>query len=328
MRRSIYTFLLVLLHTLLWAQSPPRVEVNASLRQNTIRIGEQIELRLSVRYREGSKKTTVVWPVLKDTLCQGVEIIKTDSLHTDLRDRNSVLYEQWQNITITSFDEGQWVIPAMMFKVDDVPFSSPPLVLTVNTVAVDTTQDIKDIKDILAVPPPILKEDKSFSKWWLFAAGAFVLLISGLLIWLLNRKKPAATPGTEAVHSGIEPHERVLEELIALGRRRMWESPEELKNYHSRLTEILRSWVAERYRVGALEMTTGEILQHLRYKYADETAVLLLRDVLLMADTVKFAKNIPVAEDNERSLNTAMEFVRKTPFPAPQFVPPQTPQQP
>ncbi|MCA6362974.1 MAG: hypothetical protein IM638_08040 [Bacteroidetes bacterium] len=328
MKRSIYTILLVLLHTLLWAQTSPRIEVNAALKQNTIRIGEQIELRLSVRYREGSKKTNVVWPALKDTLCKGVEIIKTDSLHTDLRDRTSVLYEQWKIITITSFEEGQWVIPAMTFKVDDVPFSSPPLVLTVNTVAVDTTQDIKDIKDIMAVPPPILKEKSAISKWWWMAGGAFILLVSGLILWLLNRKKPATVPTLQIVPGGPEPHERVLEELLALGRRKMWEDPAELKNYHTRLTEILRSWVAERYRMGALEMTTGEILQHLRYKYADETAVLLLRDVLLMADTVKFAKNIPVPEDNARSLNTAMEFVRKTPFPAPQYVPPQTPPQP
>jgi hypothetical protein len=270
----------------------------------------------------------VVWPVLKDTLCKGVEIIKTDTLHTDLRDRNSVLYEQWRNITITSFEEGQWVIPAMTFKVDDVSFSSPPLVLTVNTVAVDTTQDIKDIKDIMNVPPPILKEKKAFSKWWWIAGGVFILLASGLTLWLLNRNKPDTLPQPEVLPGGLEPHERVLEELIALGRRKMWEDPAELKSYHTRLTEILRSWVAERYRVGALEMTTGEILQHLRYKYADETAVMLLRDVLLMADTVKFAKNIPVPEDNARSLNTAMEFVRKTPFPAPQFVPPQTPPQP
>ncbi|MCU0433027.1 MAG: hypothetical protein MUC87_06200 [Bacteroidia bacterium] len=328
MRRCIYTLLLVFLHTLLGAQTGPRVEANAALQRNTIRIGEQIQLRLSVRYREGSQKTTVTWPALKDTLCRGIEIIKTDSLHTDLRDRTSVLYEQWRNVTITSFEEGQWIIPAMTFMVDNKPFATPPLILTVTTVAVDTTQDIKDIKDILETPPPILKEKKENSMWWWIAGGALVIIASGIILWLINRKKPAPQPKPEMITPGLEPHERVLQELIALGQRKMWEEKGELKNYHTRLTEILRSWVAERYRMGALEMTTGEILQHLRYKYADETAILLLRDVLLMADTVKFAKNIPVPEDNVRSLNTAMEFVRKTPFPAPQFVPPQTPPQP
>ncbi|MGL5888629.1 MAG: hypothetical protein ACRC3B_02020, partial [Bacteroidia bacterium] len=247
---------------------------------------------------------------------------------TDLRDRTSVLYEQWKNITITAFNEGTYTIPAKVFIVDNVPYSTPPLILTVATVPVDTTQPIKDIKDILEVPPPILKEKKSWYKWWMGVAAGVVLLAASIFVFLALRKKPEVAEQKQVPQDGLQPHERVLEELAALSRRRLWEQPGELKNHYSRLTEILRSWTVERYRIGALEMTTGEILQHMRYKQVDETAVMLLRDVLLSADAVKFAKYIPPAEDNERSLRTAMEFVQKTPFPAPVIVPPATPVQP
>jgi hypothetical protein len=327
MRRLLHTVFLLLFFQTVVAQTQPRVDANAALQQNTIRIGEQIKLKLSVRYREGSKKTVIVWPQLKDTLTAGVEIISQDSIHTDLRDRTSVLYEQWRNITITAFNEGTYSIPAKIFLVDNVQYATPPLILTVTTVPVDTTQPIKDIKEIYDVPPPILKEKKSWFNWWMAAAAGALLLAAGIFVWLTLRKKAEPIEQKTNNPGGLQPHERVLEELTVLASRRLWEQPGELKNHYSRLTEILRSWSVERYRIGALEMTTGEILQHLRYKQVDETAVMLLRDVLLSADAVKFAKYIPPAEDNERCIRTAMEFVQKTPFPAPVIVPPATPVQ-
>jgi hypothetical protein len=327
MMRLLHTVFLLLFIQTAVAQTQPRVVAKASLQQNTIRIGEQINLKLSIRYREGSKKTAIVWPQLKDTITAGVEIISQDSIHTDLRDRNSVLYEQWRNITITVFNEGIYTIPAKIFIVDNVPYATPPLVLTVNTVPVDTTQTIKDIKEIFDVPSPILKEKTSWFKWWIAVAAGAILIAAGIYAWFALRKKSKPVTQNIEPDNKLEAHEQVLEELMALAKRRLWEQPDELKNHYSRLSDILRSWSAERYRIGALEMTTGEILQHLRYKQVDETAVMLLRDVLLSADGVKFAKYVPPAEDNERCLQIAMAFVKKTPFPAPVIVPPATPVQ-
>lgn len=316
MIRLLQLFFLLLLSEAVLGQSQPRVVAKASLERNSIRIGEQINVKFSVRYLEGTAKTVVKWPAFKDTLAPGIEIISKDTLHTELRDKSSVLYEQWQYITITAFAEGNYPIPAKVFEVDGKFYATPPLVLTVNTVQVDTTQPIKDIKEIYQAPAAILKEKTSWFKWWMAIAAGAIVVLTLVILWLTRKKTKPAEVITAPVPDK-EPHERVLEELAQLRGRRLWEQPEELKNYHIRLTEILRGWVVERYRIGALEMTTGEILQHMRYKQADESAVMLLRDVLLMADAVKFAKYTPPAEENERSISTAETFVEKTQFPAP-----------
>src|SRR5665213_3522272 len=109
-----------------------RVEAEALLSRNQIKIGEQTELKLAVRYREGSKKSVVTWPELKDTIIAKIEIVKEDSIHTHLANQASVLYEQLRTITITSFDSGVYVIPAQQFIVDDDTVQTDPLQLYVS----------------------------------------------------------------------------------------------------------------------------------------------------------------------------------------------------
>lgn len=303
----------------LHAQSDLAVEAVTTIAQNNIRIGEPTQLRLSVRYREGTGKVNVTWPILKDSLIKGVEISSRDSIRINLLDRTSVLYEQSCSYTITSFEPGTYKIPGFTFNVEGEKVTTKPVELYVTTVQIDTTKPIKDIKTIFEVPPaPPRPEISKPFPWWMVAVGGLVAIGIAFILWLVLRKKsPPAIIPKQPVYA--HPHERVLDELAALERQQLWKQPDQLKAYHTRLTEILREWTVERFTIPALEMTTAEIVQHLRYKQVDETPVLLLRDILRMADTVKFAKNIPGDEDNERSLSIAQQFVQSTAFPAPQI---------
>lgn len=288
-----------------------RPDAEAVLQKTQIRIGEQVELKLAIRYNEGTRKSNVTWPSLQDTIIRGLEIVKLDTLHTILANRSSVLYEQSRTMLITAFDSGMYVIPPQRFVVDNDTAETLPLTLFVVSVPVDTTKPIKDIKEIYAVPPapPPLEKNEPLAWYWYVIGGAVVLALL-LFLYFITRKKQNL-PVLPSFSRQLLPHEKVLEQLAELGRKKPWLHGE-LKQYHIALTTILRSWAVERFRIHAREMTTGEIIHALYSQRANSTAVMQLERILRTADMVKFAKGIPPAEENENVLQLAINFVEAT----------------
>jgi hypothetical protein len=307
-RTALLFILLLLTGKFVFAQ---RADAEAVLVKDEIKIGEHVELKLAIRYQEGSHKTIVTWPEFRDTLTLGVEIVKADSIHTILANRASVLYQQSRSLFITAFDSGMYIIPAQKFIVENDTVETLPQWLHVVSVAVDTTKPIKDIKEIYDVPPPppLVEADTPIA-WWVWAlCGAVVIGIVALVYFLTRKNKNL--PVIPSFSRQLLPHEKVLEQLAELGRRKPWMHGE-LKEYHMALTEILRSWIVERYLIHAKEMTTGEILQKLHAHRVDASAVMQLTRVLRTADLVKFGKETPAPEENENVLQLAMNFVEAT----------------
>jgi hypothetical protein len=303
------------------AQTPDRVQSEAILKTDHLKIGEQTQLKLNIRYREGSQKSNVIWPVLEDTITYGVDILSQDTISTRLVDRASVLYEQSRNITITAFDAGTYLIPPIQFIVDQDTVQTDSLLLYVNTVPVDTTKPIKDIKDIYNVPPPPANADAGFN-WWLLTA--ILVLVGGLivlLIWLNKRKNKTIPPPVPKQPERIKyPHEEILEKLMNLQHNKPWRNGE-LKKYHVNLTDILRDWVYSRYSVQAHKMTTVEMMRVLQRQQVDRNSLYQLERIFRMADMVKFAKGIPGDDENEQSVMMAIQFVQAT-IQMPQYVQP------
>jgi hypothetical protein len=288
-----------------------QAEAEAVLMKEQARIGEPIELKLFVRYTEGSSAANVYWPEMKKgPLAGDIEILSADSVSKRLVNRASVLYEQSRTLTITAFDSGTYVIPPIKFAVNGDTIKTVPVRFYISTVAVDTTKPIKDIKEIYDVPAaPVVEEEAEAVSWWVWAlAGAALLGIIAFVIWLTRRKKvvPVVPPANIQL-----PHERVLEQLAQLGAKKPWLHGE-LKGYHVSLAEIMRGWLVERYRIHAREMTTADIVRSLRSEQVPSTAIEQANNVLRTADMVKFAKSTPANEENERSLQQAITFVQST----------------
>ena len=78
------------------------------------------------------------------------------------------------------------------------------------------------------------------------------------------------------------------------------------------MSDILRTYLAGRFDVGAMEMTTDEILEALRSVDIEQKQKMSLLSVLRDADLVKFAKAVPEAEENELAYDKAFYFVENT----------------
>jgi len=267
----------------------------------SIRIGEQFDLHVELT---APAKNTIRFPAFADSL-DAFEIVGKSKIDTVDNQNNTLTYKQV--LQLTRFDSGFYVIPPIVFHrtspvTDSV--ATEALLLTVNTVPVDTTAAIRDIKPVVDLPITFRE---------ILPYLLLVLALAALGYWLFrflkSRKKvPEVILPKAAV---IPPYETALASLKQLAEEKLWQQGL-YKHYHTRLTDIVRTYIEHSFGILAMEQTSDEILQDLRRKPIREEAREKLEPVLRLADLVKFAKVQPVSTENEGSLVSVRDFVMLT----------------
>ncbi len=296
--------MLALLPAISLAQTP---SARASLDTAEILIGQQVHVKLQLDIVRG---TAVRWPVFTDTLAAGVEVIWVSAVDT-LATSDASMLNLVQQIRITSFDSGFHQIPPLPFFSDrgaepgDLLAVTNELFLRVNTVPVDTTLAIKDIKGIMALP-------LTFWEVFRWILAGLVLLIIALGVWYYFYRKRKNRPLLLIPsRPALPPHLAALEALEKLRVEKLWQAGL-IKEYHTRLTDIVRTYLEQRYHLPAMEMTTWEIMEGMVHHRLEGNAGENLASVLQLADLVKFAKEQPLPTQHEISLHMAVDFVNQT----------------
>ena len=181
--------------------------------------------------------------------------------------------------------------------------------LTVTTFQIDSTsQSIYDVKGQRRLPFRFA-EIGGYVRWGLLALA---LLLGGL--WLLRRWLAARGKGLGDLFRPAPPqppHVVAIRALEALHHQKLWQNNRH-KQYYSGITEILRTYIAGRWGIGAMEMTSDEIIAAMRGVELPDKASMDLTAILRDADLVKFAKDTPDAEQNEADYLKAYYFVEET----------------
>lgn len=86
----------------------------------------------------------------------------------------------------------------------------------------------------------------------------------------------------------------------------------QVKEYYTRLTDILRAYFEARFGVLAAEMTSDEIMNAMKDLLNDAAMIGDLRKILSLSDMAKFAKAQPNAAENELSLTYARSVIINT----------------
>ncbi|MBK9150206.1 MAG: hypothetical protein IPM26_04105 [Saprospiraceae bacterium] len=182
--------------------------------------------------------------------------------------------------------------------------------------------------DILVTPPagvmqgdsislapirPIYTEPVNMEDLLPWIAGtAVLLLLGGLLYYLLRkRQKVSSPPATVEPTEVLLPHEKALKALQQLKEKQLWQQGW-VKEYQTELTRIIRQYIEDRFKIPALEMTTGEIRQEMLKSGMESPDVHELNEILSIADLVKFAKASPDTQIHEKFHDMAVRFVEKT----------------
>ena len=104
---------------------------------------------------------------------------------------------------------------------------------------------------------------------------------------------------------------RAMKSLDKIKEEKIWQQ-ERYKEFYTQLTDVLRRYINERYGINSLEMTSGEILSIIRIKTEEDSIYENLKQVLIVADLVKFAKYKPFIDENDLSLMNSYFFVNQT----------------
>ena len=213
-------------------------------------------------------------------------------------------------IRLAIYNMGSFEIPAPQLlsekEADVLPTVSPKLIVSLpNSVMNQDSLSINPIKDII-------REEANLSDYliYLYIFGGVLLMALVGYYFYRNRNKRVEVIEVETPVI-LLPHEKALNALTDLDNRQLWQNGD-VKEYQSRLTGIIRQYLEDRYHIAALEMTTEEISNALRKLDFDQRHTGTLRDVLQIADLVKFAKAIPEQDVHSRFMTMAVDFVEKT----------------
>ena len=99
--------------------------------------------------------------------------------------------------------------------------------------------------------------------------------------------------------------------LKELEEKQLWQNGKQ-KEYNVQLTEVIQEYITNRYNVPTSERTSSEILYSLRFVEMGERNKTNLRELLMLSDLVKFAKELPTPDENEKVLRNGYEFVKTT----------------
>ncbi len=284
-----------------------RIKATASIDSTNILLGDQVRLFLEIDH---PKNIQVEFPHVPDTIAGNVEVIsrfETDTFEMD----NEEFQKQIRSYLITSFDSGSYRIPPFWFKIDlDGRLDSIPtngVTLNVHTIPIDTTRGPTDIK--LPYDAPVtLKEVVPY------ILG--IILIGAILFFILYaiKRKKNNQPIFVMPKKPKEPaHVVALRELDRIKNEKIWQQGK-TKQYYSDVTEALRKYIEDRFNIPAMEQTSDETIESfkIRRDLLKDKTFNNLRQLLKLADLVKFAKYTPMPDDDNMTLVNAYFFVNAT----------------
>lgn len=277
--------------------------VEASVDTTDYLIGDRINYSLKIT---SDKNVYPLRPYFSDSLNYVDFIRELEPIASEAAEQKIFEYKY----VLTKFDSAEVNLPAI--KVDyriegDTTLKSVlsnPVSFNVHRVTVSQEEDIKDIKPPVRIP----------LNWWIILLWVIIgLLLSALAFFIYKKylkKKPVEIVEKPKVIT-IPAHVAALSKLDKLASEQLWQKGF-VKDYHSRITEIIREYFEQRFGLPALEMTTSESLENLSRRKDANVVLTVTERFLNNADLVKFAKYQPLPSVNEEMMVQAKEIVNTT----------------
>lgn len=281
------------------------VFLNRNATADTIAVGQPFDYQLLLTI---PKDYYVEWKQFGDTLSRSIEVIEAgDVITTPISNSDNV--RMTQDLKLTSFDTGYVYVPSIEITYstsikDSVrrTLHTGEYELYVTTIAVDTTEAFRPIKDVIRQGITV----KEMSLW----LGIAVVLagIAYLIFYLSKHKKDHDIVVEEKKKPTIPAIVTARAKLADMKENELWNSTK-TKDYYTDLTDIAREYLEGQFQIDAVEMTTEEIMREVNGLNITDFTKEKLHETLITADFVKFAKATPTAEQNKKSFTDINSFV-------------------
>lgn len=290
----------------------PQVETKIDPTSGTV--GDRFNLDLVVRVPD-SKGLSVLPLFDTQTTWSLVEALPPSPVFK--RDGVDVVLYRY---VIAPFETGKIELPQVAFSYSTADDATSHTTLSeANWISIDsvlqsgapTDRALRDVKPPETMPIPAE----------IIVGGSIILiLILAAIGYLLWRRYAASL--RRLLSSQLRPDQKALKQLNAIESEKLIEQ-KKVKEYYTRLADVLRGYLAEAYNVHAPDLTTNELLMNLdelaaqqpnRHSANFRTALAKLTELLDEADLVKFARSMPEASHSRRALQNARDIVTLTKY--------------
>jgi len=316
MRR--YFFIALLLISFIGISSAQKPSVKVALDSTYVIIGMPTTIHLEaivqdgqdIRFPEIIKNGGVVAydDSLQFLLELGDDLPKVDTLSSS---NGSIVLKE--DINVFAFDSATLYIPPFDFISGNDTLSTNSLALKVvvpfDSIEVDPAKFV-DIKTV--VDPEFVWTD--YAVWIISPLLLILFIVLAYFGYKYYLKYKSDKPIVEKEVIKLPAHVIAMNALEVLNGKKLWQAGKD-KQFQTELTDILRQYIENRFYVNAMEKTSDEILDEL-YELAEQqkSSLTNLKQILQLADLVKFAKYKPLADENQLSFMNAKMFVEQTKF--------------
>lgn len=284
MRPCVVAFACLLCTVTRAAPEAPRIEISVTPQQATV--GDVLTATVSITAPAGIGLTLPG----QDADLGGAEIRSFSTQEQPLEGGARQVVLRYE-IVLWEVGEHSVQAPPVAWRARDgevLQADRPQATVRITSVLPPDAQDILDIRGPREIP----------LRWYHYLlAAAAVLALLGLLgagVIALRRRRMATV--IEAAPPRLPPDEEALQALDQLEADDL-PGAGQIKEHYVRLSWILRKYVERRWRLPALEATTGMLAESMRASgVVPEQVMAALVALLRRADLAKFAKHRPEAD--------------------------------
>ncbi len=289
-KRSLWACLVVLaafglLPSAFARAAEPAVSARAQVNRVQITVGDLMEYELVVNAPAGF---TVELPAVPTASLGVWEVRECAAVPAAAFDDST--QSGWR-CALTIWEVGYHALPTQLVKVvapdgTAARASTQPLSIEVVSVLDENANNIKPLK-----PQLLMNEQANYLL--IIGLSLLAVLLAGFLVWAImyyrsHRSAPVPVVGPPPVR---DPVGAALAELDRIARLDLV-AQNRMVDHYTLIADVLRTFIADRYSVPAMERTTSEVRAALTHP-----AVIQKRDFLLTllaeSDGVKFARQLP-----------------------------------
>lgn len=278
------------------------ISARAFTDKSEYQVGDYINYTIEISHNHD---LIVFKPALSE-YAKDVDVIRTDEpIVEETQGAKKIIYR----FIISKYDSADVTIPSIPIlyhlgkDTTSLTVATNTVQFIVRTLPVNTTLEIKDVKPPIVIPMDLLTI-------LLILITILLLILLGLYLYRRNQKKKQKRVERKKVYI-IPPHVKALTELRALEDKKLWQQGL-IKEYHTGITEIIRRYFEDRFKILALESSTTEIMDQLTRVVLPKEIYKTVNDFLNNADLVKFAKYKPLPAVNEEMMKQAVDIVENT----------------
>ena len=296
----ITSILLLLIPARVFTQDTIRV-LSHDFDPDDITIGDPVQLRLRI---EADENLHIYLDPIDRSEHEHLEVDKpqVEQIKSESPPTGKVHYEI--TYPLRAFAVGKHTLPSIIIKYTDAHGNSgsiqtPAYLFEVRSVKPPSDTEMKGIKGPWSVPP----------NWLFYILAAFLAIVAiGVISFVYLRKRAKPTDLQPDVLPQRRPHEIAYEQLHRIEGMN-WVAQGEMKVYHTEISHVIRQYIAARYHIPALELTTQEVLDRLQHEDIPKE---LVRQFFTSCDLVKFARYSPTKPEAHERLEEARRIVDET----------------